>query len=160
MLNKRLWWVGVAVVAVMAAGWAPVPKARKAPTAGEELKKLQGKWQRHLCSSNGAPLGRPPRGWEVFEGDRMSCVCHDGVVSVVNVTWAVALRPSKAPRAIDFRSGRGVDIPGIYKLEGDTLTICYSNNVRPRRVRPADFTPRKGVAILVYKRVKPKPTAP
>jgi uncharacterized protein (TIGR03067 family) len=73
----------------------------------------------------------------------------DSIVRVVegdHVVWkrdgkrfagtAVVLDPSKAPRTIDVLPdggpARGERVLGIYKLDGDTLTICMADAGQPR----------------------------
>jgi uncharacterized protein (TIGR03067 family) len=64
------------------------------------------------------------------------------------------LDASKSPRAIDLTpAGAGKPILGIYKIDGDTLTICYA---APGKPRPAGFTAKAGSGntLTVWKREK------
>ena len=66
--------------------------------------------------------------------------------------------PSKKPRAIDLTVAEGPEkgktYHGIYKLEGDTYTIC--RNVEPGKERPGEFVtrPDSGLMLVVWKRDK------
>jgi uncharacterized protein (TIGR03067 family) len=56
-------------------------------------------------------------------------------------------------KTIDVRTDDQL-VHGIYKLEGDTLTICLDES---GEARPAEFESKEGtkVALVVLKRVKP-----
>jgi uncharacterized protein (TIGR03067 family) len=55
----------------------------------------------------------------------------------------------------DGAGGQPPDMLGIYKIDGDTLTLCYTpgGGERPTTFEPADGVK---VAVLVLKRVKKK----
>jgi len=53
-----------------------------------------------------------------------------------------------------IRAAGPESILGIYKLEGDTLTYCYTHTF-DETDRPADFKPQEGVVVAVFKRQKP-----
>jgi uncharacterized protein (TIGR03067 family) len=72
---------------------------------------------------------------------------------------AYALNPTQKPKEIDLGkdlAGKGEDRPflGIYELDGDRLTICYT----VFNARPTDFSMGKGIAaikrLVVLKRQK------
>ncbi len=60
---------------------------------------------------------------------------------------------------ITFPNGQEqiVTVPGIFELEGDTLTVCQSldENGNPVGGPPADFNPGPGKAVWVYSRDRP-----
>jgi uncharacterized protein (TIGR03067 family) len=61
--------------------------------------------------------------------------------------------PAKNPKELDvIQSGTGATWRGIYKIEGDTLTVCRSQGANLDR--PKEFKGGKGVALMVYKRLK------
>jgi|GEM_PF-854727 len=64
------------------------------------------------------------------------------------------LDASKKPRQIDFVVGEGTPFLGIYKLEGDTLTLCIGD----QKQRPSEFPDvwaKKGQVLIYYTRAKP-----
>ena len=67
-----------------------------------------------------------------------------------HVNGARKIDPTKNPKEITLTpDGSNKPLLGIYKLEGDTLTLGIGEK------RPTDFTARKGVTIWVLKREKP-----
>jgi uncharacterized protein (TIGR03067 family) len=64
---------------------------------------------------------------------------------------------SKTPATIDMKPGsgqyKGKTLPGIYKLEGETLTIAFAE---PGKDRPTAFEskPGGGVVLVVHKKAK------
>jgi uncharacterized protein (TIGR03067 family) len=155
MLHQRPWCVCVAAVlgAVMASGLAPVPKPKptKPDQVMDELKRLQGRWEYVSFNRNGERLALTPGGAEVIRGDELAVVSSDSVLS----RWKLAVDPSKRPGTMDLDEGEGRRrLACVYKLEGDTLTVAYSDQVRTKE-RPADFTPRKGLIVQVLKRKRP-----
>ena len=70
------------------------------------------------------------------------------------------LDTARGPKAIDFTptvgSLKGQTYPGIYKIEGDRLTLCLS--VAPGSKRPNRFATAGTEWVLdVYERPKPNP---
>ncbi len=88
-----------------------------------------------------------------FEGNNLITVGPGNV----RVEIEYRLDPTKSPKQIDQRFTGGTIGPwiarGIYKLEGETLTICYGG---PNVARPTEFTakPGDGRTMRVHKRVE------
>jgi uncharacterized protein (TIGR03067 family) len=79
-------------------------------------------------------------------------------LSDTKLELAYKLHPDKTPKAIDLTVTEGSmkdqTYYGIYKLDGDTYTVCRSNV--PGKPRPTEFatTPDSGLMLVVWKRIK------
>jgi len=65
------------------------------------------------------------------------------------------LDASKKPRQIDLVVGEGTTFLGIYKVEGDTLTLCIGDQKQRPSEFPDVFWAKKGQALIYYTRDKP-----
>jgi uncharacterized protein (TIGR03067 family) len=77
------------------------------------------------------------------------------------VKWTVKLDAAKSPKEIDFtQDGTTFRTLGIYKLDGDTLTVCRAanraGNPSGGGERPKELKARDGVYYYVYKRAEKK----
>jgi len=108
-----------------------------------ELKRHQGTW---ITTSS------------IFDGQPASPELVRSIRRIVtddHVVWerdgkrfagtTIVLDPTKEPKTIDVipdgGPNRGEHILGIYKLEGDTITICMAGPAQPR---PREFKAEKG----------------
>jgi uncharacterized protein (TIGR03067 family) len=131
---------------------APFPKPPKPDATKDDLKKLQGTWLKVIAVPPGNGEGQ---GRLVFSGERM----RYSLVGAAVGEYTLTIDARKKQKVFDFKGiGGGVEgltYRGIYRLERDTLTICYvrTNN---ERERPSDFnTTRDDVILSVYTRQKP-----
>lgn len=92
-----------------------------------------------------------------IKGDRMTF--KNGTVTVKtkqkDEKGTFKLDPSRKPKAIDItEEGKDKSYSGIYKLEGDRLTICVPD--RADNPRPTEFSAKEGTRqmVLELKRVK------
>lgn len=124
---------------------------------GRELDRHQGTWLATSFVRDGT--GSPP---EVV-GSIRRVVVGDHVVWTRDgksfAATTVELDPAQEPMTIDVipdgGPSRGERVPGIYKLEGDTLTICMGE---PGRGRPKEFKAVKGSGstLMTFRRAKPR----
>jgi uncharacterized protein (TIGR03067 family) len=124
------------------------------PTKDQDL--LQGNWKVASLESSGKKAeAKAFAGWNlVVEGDKMTA--RDGTEVMDESTFR--LDPAAKPRAIDLKVVTGPDkgkaVRGIYRLEGDELSICVAE---PEKDRPTVFRTAEGSGhtLLVFKRAKP-----
>ncbi len=128
--------------------------AGKRKAIADELKLFEATWRFVSIDAEG---GTVPE--ELLKEDRL-ILKEKQFTSVVqgNTTHGVyKIDPTATPKTIDitFTDGPGKDNSqkGIYKLEGDTQTICFA---APGKPRPTDFTskPKSGRIVQVLERVK------
>ncbi len=145
-------WAGTAMAAVLLLLGAAQPKKAEVKDPAEEL---QGGWSMVLLFASGEET---PAG----EAKGSELVVQDDVYrSKLGATAEAAtfkIDATKSPKAIDFTftSGfsKGKTIKGIYKLEGDDLTIC--RGLSPEAARPEEFAAPldSGLLLVVWKRSK------
>lgn len=108
----------------------PPPKA--ATPADEEL--LQGTWLVVSFEKDGRKQPDPGKGRIVIKGAELSI----GEEGEAEDTFSFKLLPTENPKGIDLKMpGEKTPTLGIYRLEGDRLTLC----VRGRGGRKKDGTP-------------------
>lgn len=127
---------------------------------------IQGKWKVVAAYYDGKAKPDPDKPPISFEGDNLDTgltfslkLKGDDQPSVL--TYKFRLDPKTMPRQIDLtilEDGKitPFKIPGIYILEGDTLIVCISDDVR---ARPTKFMPKTGWQLMIYNRVTLKEPA-
>ena len=112
--------------------------------------RIQGSWKIIKVEVEGKP---PPaefveKGKFVFNGNKVSI--YQGDTMMEEATFA--LDSAKKPPTIDLTAtaalGKGKITYGIYRIEGDTLTLCIGDK------RPSEFKAQAEVGVLQMKRVK------
>ena len=145
-------------------------------TVQKEFEKLQGTWKVIASESDGQ---RPAKGWFLEEFTKAKLTVNEDKLifsSEGNRPWEIAyqsdgkpkldtywLDPAKKPTAFTitvsmggFLSGGIETVYGIYKLEGNQLTICYSTQWTEKS-RPTEFKTMQSSerVLLIYERQKP-----
>ena len=129
---------------------APIGKdAKKDPPS------IVGEWAAEGAVSRGRPDNPPPgTTWE-FTADGKSILKIGGKGETVDGTYK--LDPKKDPPEIDITPGikNMGTMQGVYKVEGDTLTLCLSDGEeeRPKALDAPAGTKR---ILITLKRMKKK----
>ena len=133
---------------VTASVCADVPKDTEVK---KDLEKLQGKWTVASIDENGksAPAEEVAKYEITIKNDLFTIKVKDEATKQLRFK----LDPSQKPAVIDLTPNdkKEKNVLGIYKIDGDTLTICATDE---NKERPTEFSATKGVALLVLKRAK------
>jgi uncharacterized protein (TIGR03067 family) len=133
-------------VAVLLLGFAPAPFPRRdrqrLASIDQNLKLMQGAWQGDAKTGNRTGLS-------------FSAAIKDNQLILTiagrRITWALQLQGRTSPRSLDITNEAGHSFLGIYRLEGDILSICIGTT----GTRPSGFNAsRKGHTLLTLKRIK------
>lgn len=123
----------------------------------KELKAMEGKWRTVSLEAMGTafPKGSVPEFTYVAAADG-KCV---GQFGKEEFKFTMSIDPKKSPKTCEnvHESGqdKGKKQYGIYKLEGDKLTVCMTPRGAAETDRPKDFSTKdtKNV-VFVFERVK------
>ena len=143
------------VVFVMAdgIGLLSTAAAQKEGADKKELEKFQGKWATASVTVDGAAEDEIKDRFLAIKGDKATFLDKDKERG----TGSMKLDPGKSPAHLDFTyedgPAKGTTLKGIYKFEGDTLTVCYGGFGKDR---PTEFASKagSGTILIVQKRAK------
>lgn len=127
---------------------APAPKADPKPATDEHP--LIGEWVVESEVVSGKPMNVSKRARVVLTSDRWKIKIEGDTESCLSIN------SKKDPPTIDvWVPSQGDEeastCRGIYKLDGDTLTISYSLRDRPTKF---ESPPKSGIYLMTLKRVK------
>ncbi len=122
--------------------------------AQAELARFQGNWEMTASESDGVKIPA-----DRFQGYRRTI--KQDTYTIVNaqpsgdftIRGKFSLNPQAKPPTIDAQPENGDVMLGIYKLEGDILTLCFARTDEPR---PTEFTAGTGTrqTMTSWKRAK------
>jgi RNA polymerase sigma factor (sigma-70 family) len=141
----------VAVLAVVLLLLLRRPAARPVPAPLTDRELIQGTWDGDRAEMG----GNVAQGFVfdfVFAGDQ----CAMNAAGIGQIVAQFQLDPARNPKGITLRSPLGFVWPGIFKFDGDTLTLCV-NQGGPER--PTTFDSKAGEKFFLYvmKRKSPAP---
>jgi uncharacterized protein (TIGR03067 family) len=125
---------------------APFPRTDRRT----DMEKLQGKWVTVSLIADEIPIDVHNRSFDcVFKGD------HFWFLNVGEDSshWIVTIGKTKNQKTMDLHGVKVADVFGIYRLEGETLTICHTF-LKGTMGRPTEFAARQNVNVIVLKRKK------
>jgi len=128
-----------------------------AQPAEDAHKKLQGTWTATRAERDGKAADDVVGNRLSFTGNRFRIQSRDGKPLY---SGTVRVDPGAKPAAIDFEhtegAQQGTAWKGIYRLDGDTLTVC-DNAPNLDKARPAAFEAKSGsgYVLITFKRAKP-----
>lgn len=152
--------MSLAIVLGMAALVMPAEVAEDDPVK-KELELLQGRWEmvERVVRGKKATADEMKRlkGVMLIEGNKKTGWSDESGKKVDVQETTIKIDPTANPKTVDKTivkgTGEGETTLGIYKLDGDQLTICLAVGTKER---PTEFSAKPAVhhLVLVYKRVK------
>lgn len=132
---------------------------------GDECKdELQGRWNLEKIVLEGKAFPEQVKGAQFkFDKNTLTIVPPDDLgEGFPKQTLRFTVNPQTNPKSIDTTNLDGAEkgwtSAGIYKIEGDTLTVCIPT---ARGLgRPMNFEPKEGSKLAVYTLQRAKPPRP
>lgn len=133
------------------------------------LKEFQGTWELTSAHRHGKDAtAAMPKGYQITFRDDLWIFHFEGRTPFDEKAFRIKLNPAKSPKEFDvivpplITSNAGpptgsMELPGIYRIEGDTLKLCWDVGRATGR-RPTHFETEAGTEFLslVLKRIKKK----
>lgn len=138
-------WVALLAVCCLLSFETGAAQVTKGNEQRDDAKRLEGWWEVVTMDDGRGPT--PHRDKDLIRG---GLLYHTGTLRNEEPGQPIRLDPTKLPKAFDVEWSPGKFYHGIYRFEGDTLTLCYSN---PGQPRPTEFVGSDATTYcIVYKR--------
>jgi uncharacterized protein (TIGR03067 family) len=128
-------------------GSAPIADQGENRSAESERAKFQGRWKQLSVELDGKQIAPEliRNCFLVYEGENF----RNDLNGQSKANGSFMLDPTKTPARIDHVESPTVTLYGIYRFDGDTLTLCFNG-----RYRPSSFESqaRSGNLLLVLDR--------
>ena len=138
-------------------GLAPAEDDKRPPTKEQVLSQLQGQWQLRWSEQDGKREDADGTAIVTIKGDRWMRGKRE--IAVIDIA------PCTTPMVIDLRlkedvaeADKGQTLEGIFKIEGDRLTCCFSRSRgRADKQRPSEFSSKADARLVLheFERLKP-----
>jgi uncharacterized protein (TIGR03067 family) len=127
------------------------------PEVRKDEDRLQGTWKVTSIENDGKKADpKTFAGWKlVVAGNKMTALDGNDVVDDHTFTLAAAAKPPALDLVPLMGEKKAKTVKGIYRLEGDTLTVCVSEP--DAKERPKEFRSVEGTShtLVVFQRAKP-----
>jgi uncharacterized protein (TIGR03067 family) len=134
------------------------PQPKLSPEAQKELKKLEGKWKVQKMAGKGMEIELGKNDPELIGEFKGTKWIFGTVEKGVEKAEIISIDTKTDPKCMDLKTlekprGDAID-EAIYKLDGDTLTICLYQGKGKQRPTGFDIPKDEGTVLVVLKRVK------
>ncbi len=145
MTASALWTL--TAVFTLAAGDAEVKK---------DEDRLQGTWKVTSIENDGNKVDpKEFANWKlVIAGDKMTALDSNDVMDEHTFKLDAAAKPAAIDLTLLTGESKGKTMQGIYRIEGDTLTVCVAEPGKKDRPREFRSEPGKSHMLLVFQRAK------
>ena len=124
----------------------------------DKVPSLIGEWEVQSIGTNGAQNATTPGLRYTFTEDGQWLIARNGKETTPGTSRGFTVDPKRNPPAVDLVTNTKVANPtrllGIYKIEGDTLTIVGTRAKGVERPTTFEIGEGSGLTVYVLKRAK------